>query len=175
MALPHRTQILYLADIAFITAHLNITCGSRVIEAGLYPSHRILLNQSIPTHRNWFRLVFSLRRTHHRFIRPSLVLRISRAQSFQSQVCFHFPPPQLSNYQCREEFARHGMNDIVTLTHRNVCKDGFTVSDTVDSGNPLLLHPSTFSRTFPQCSLISPRPGKPSNMPKKPCGYEILS
>ncbi|KAG6831024.1 hypothetical protein H0H87_006513 [Tephrocybe sp. NHM501043] len=25
------------------------------------------------------------------------------------------------------------MNDIVTLTHRNVCKDGFTVEDTVDS------------------------------------------
>jgi tRNA (adenine57-N1/adenine58-N1)-methyltransferase catalytic subunit len=34
MALPHRTQILYLADIAFITAWLNITRGSHVIEAG---------------------------------------------------------------------------------------------------------------------------------------------
>lgn len=34
MALPHRTQILYLADIAFITSYLDIKCGSRVIEAG---------------------------------------------------------------------------------------------------------------------------------------------
>ncbi|KAG6831025.1 hypothetical protein H0H87_006514 [Tephrocybe sp. NHM501043] len=34
MALPHRTQILYLADIAFITSHLNIKPGSQVIEAG---------------------------------------------------------------------------------------------------------------------------------------------
>ncbi|KAG6898422.1 hypothetical protein C0992_004133 [Termitomyces sp. T32_za158] len=34
MALPHRTQILYLADIAFITSHLDIKPGSRVIEAG---------------------------------------------------------------------------------------------------------------------------------------------
>ncbi|KAK0464198.1 tRNA methyltransferase complex subunit Cpd1 [Desarmillaria tabescens] len=34
MALPHRTQILYLADIAFITSQLNIKRGSRVIEAG---------------------------------------------------------------------------------------------------------------------------------------------
>ncbi|KAG6812303.1 hypothetical protein H0H92_003476 [Tricholoma furcatifolium] len=33
MALPHRTQILYLADIAFITSHLDIKPGSRVIEA----------------------------------------------------------------------------------------------------------------------------------------------
>lgn len=34
MALPHRTQILYLPDIAFVTAHLGIRPGSRVIEAG---------------------------------------------------------------------------------------------------------------------------------------------
>ena len=34
LALPHRTQILYLADIAFVTSWLNIKPGSRVIEAG---------------------------------------------------------------------------------------------------------------------------------------------
>jgi tRNA (adenine57-N1/adenine58-N1)-methyltransferase len=34
LALPHRTQILYLADIAFITSWLHIRPGSVVIEAG---------------------------------------------------------------------------------------------------------------------------------------------
>jgi hypothetical protein len=34
LALPHRTQILYIADIAFITAWLSIRPGSVVIEAG---------------------------------------------------------------------------------------------------------------------------------------------
>ncbi|GAA6013916.1 hypothetical protein JCM11491_000472 [Sporobolomyces phaffii] len=34
LALPHRTQILYLPDIAFITSYLNILPGSSVIEAG---------------------------------------------------------------------------------------------------------------------------------------------
>ena len=34
LALPHRTQILYLADIAFVTAWLDIKPGSKVIEAG---------------------------------------------------------------------------------------------------------------------------------------------
>ena len=34
LALPHRTQILYLADIAFITSWLYIRPGSIVIEAG---------------------------------------------------------------------------------------------------------------------------------------------
>ncbi|KAI0947087.1 hypothetical protein AcV7_009611, partial [Taiwanofungus camphoratus] len=33
LALPHRTQILYLADIAFVISWLNIKPGSRVIEA----------------------------------------------------------------------------------------------------------------------------------------------
>lgn len=33
-----------------------------------------------------------------------------------------------------QEFAEHGMSN-VTLTHRNVCKDGFTVLDTADAGN----------------------------------------
>jgi len=36
-----------------------------------------------------------------------------------------------------EEFTRHGISDIVTLTHRNVCKNGFTVTDTADSGTTL--------------------------------------
>jgi tRNA (adenine57-N1/adenine58-N1)-methyltransferase len=34
LALPHRTQILYLADIAFITSYLGIKKDSKVIEAG---------------------------------------------------------------------------------------------------------------------------------------------
>lgn len=38
LALPHRTQILYLADIAFITSWLHIKPGSVVIEAGMAPA-----------------------------------------------------------------------------------------------------------------------------------------
>lgn len=34
MALPHRTQIVYTPDMSFIAAHLGITPGARVIEAG---------------------------------------------------------------------------------------------------------------------------------------------
>ena len=37
LALPHRTQILYLADIAFVTSWLDIKPGSKVIEAGERP------------------------------------------------------------------------------------------------------------------------------------------
>ncbi|CDS12306.1 hypothetical protein LRAMOSA04501 [Lichtheimia ramosa] len=34
LSLPHRTQILYLADISFITTYLDMKPGSRVIESG---------------------------------------------------------------------------------------------------------------------------------------------
>ncbi|RDB14861.1 tRNA (adenine(58)-N(1))-methyltransferase catalytic subunit TRM61 [Hypsizygus marmoreus] len=100
MALPHRTQILYLADIAFITSHLNIKRGSRVIEAG----------------------------TGSGSFSHSVARTIGTAGHLWSYE-FH----EVRASKAREEFARHGMDDIVTLTHRNVCKDGFTITDTVDS------------------------------------------
>ncbi|KIK96448.1 hypothetical protein PAXRUDRAFT_825940 [Paxillus rubicundulus Ve08.2h10] len=100
MALPHRTQILYLADIAFITSWLDIRRGSRVIEAGTGSgsfSHSVA------------RTIGS---TGHLY---SYEFHEARAD------------------KAREEFVRHGIEDIVTLTHRNVCKDGFTVENSVDS------------------------------------------
>lgn len=40
------------------------------------------------------------------------------------------------------------MNDVVTLTHRNVCKDGFTVIDAVDAGTPPDFQPNSFLTRF---------------------------
>lgn len=100
MALPHRTQILYLADIAFITAYLNIRHGSRVVEAGTGSgsfSHSILRTIGSTGHL-W-----------------SYEFHETRAN------------------KAREEFALHGFSQTVTLTHRNVCKDGFTVTDAADA------------------------------------------
>jgi len=100
MALPHRTQILYLADIAFITSWLDIKPGSKVIEAGTGSgsfSHSITRTIG-PTGHLW---------------------------SYE----FH----EARALKAREEFAQHGMSETVTLTHRNVCKEGFTVFDTADA------------------------------------------
>ncbi|KAJ3759170.1 tRNA methyltransferase complex GCD14 subunit [Lentinula raphanica] len=100
MALPHRTQILYLADIAFVTSHLNIKNGSRVIEAGTGSgsfSHSVM------------RTIGSL----------------GHLWSYE----FH----ETRANKARQEFLQHGLSDRVTLSHRNVCKDGFTVTDTADA------------------------------------------
>ncbi|KAH8981039.1 tRNA methyltransferase complex subunit Cpd1 [Lactarius hatsudake] len=100
LALPHRTQILYLADIAFITSWLHIRPGSVVIEAGT--------GSGSFTH--------SIART---------VGSTGRVYTYE----FH----EARAKKAADEFARHGMSDIVTLTHRNVCKNGFTVADTADA------------------------------------------
>ncbi|KAI0670904.1 tRNA methyltransferase complex GCD14 subunit-domain-containing protein [Trametes maxima] len=100
LALPHRTQILYLADIAFVSSWLDIRPGSKVIEAGTGSG--------------------SFSHSVARTIGPS-----GHLWSYE----FH----EARASKAREEFTRHGMDDIVTLTHRNVCKDGFTVVDTVDA------------------------------------------
>ncbi|KAJ7439238.1 tRNA methyltransferase complex GCD14 subunit [Mycena latifolia] len=101
MALPHRTQILYIADISFITSYLDIRRGSRVIEAGTGSG--------------------SFSHSVARSIGPS-----GHLWSYE----FH----EARAKKARSEFAQHGMSDIVTLTHQNVCKDGFNLTDAADSG-----------------------------------------
>lgn len=34
----------------------------------------------------------------------------------------------------QQEFTDHGISDLITLTHRDVCKDGFGLTDTVNAG-----------------------------------------
>ncbi|KAI0248651.1 1-methyladenosine methyltransferase catalytic subunit Gcd14 [Lactifluus subvellereus] len=100
LALPHRTQILYLADIAFITSWLHIRPGSIVIEAGTGSG--------------------------------SFTHSIARTVGATGHV-FSYEFHEARANKAAEEFARHGMSSIVTLTHRNVCKNGFTITDTADS------------------------------------------
>ncbi|KAH9979940.1 tRNA methyltransferase complex GCD14 subunit-domain-containing protein [Lactifluus volemus] len=100
LALPHRTQILYLADIAFITSWLHIRPGSVVVEAGTGSA--------------------------------SFTHSIARTVGVTGHV-FSYEFHEARANKAAEEFTRHGLSAIVTLTHRNVCKNGFTISDIADS------------------------------------------
>ncbi|GAA5988485.1 hypothetical protein JCM11641_007167 [Rhodosporidiobolus odoratus] len=101
LALPHRTQILYLPDIAFITSHLDVKPGSQIIEAGT--------GSGSFTH--------SLART----VGPE-----GKVHSFE----YH----EERFGKARDEFKQHGIDDVVTVKHQNVYKDGFDgLEDTVDS------------------------------------------
>lgn len=70
----------------------------------------------------------------------------------------------------REEFTRHGLTDTITLTHRNVCKDGFTVVDTADSGEFLRSDKVVkVMLTYSQSSWIYRHPGRLLNTQNRLC------
>ncbi len=59
---------------------------------------------------------------------------------------------------CREEFVGHGLSDVVTLECRDVCSQGFGLTDSVDAGThttlpllyiPSIHHPSTVFLDLP--------------------------
>lgn len=73
-----------------------------------------------------------------------MVVRIPRGEVWKSRVSdllFSKKGIDLFLIFYREEFKRHGMDDIVTLQHRNVIKDGFTVIDEADAGTNLPFFP----------------------------------
>lgn len=101
LALPHRTQILYAPDISYIMSKLRITPGSRVIEAG--------------TGSGSFT---------HSFART--IGSTGKLYTFE----FHEKRCETA----RAEFESHGLlevddEEVVRITHRDVCKNGFELSD----------------------------------------------
>lgn len=89
--------------------------------------------------RHWFGFLHPFNCANRRCHRARLFLRVSRGASEHGSVG---PPLSSANRVLTltnvpsDEFVSHGMSSIVTLTHRNVCKNGFTVTDTADSGTP---------------------------------------
>lgn len=98
VVLPHRTQILYMPDISFITSFLELRPGVRMIESGTGSAS---FSHSIA------RTIYP---TGHLF-------------SFE----YHQPRAEKAGL----EFKEHGIADIVTISHRDVCKNGFGIENDV--------------------------------------------
>ncbi|KAF8955949.1 tRNA methyltransferase complex GCD14 subunit-domain-containing protein [Flammula alnicola] len=149
LALPHRTQILYLADIAFITSYLNICQGSKVIEAvdivfGVCREEQFLFSSSCATDSPLSCLDFKAlpKSDIGKFSDYFFELIGTGSASFSHSVARNIGlTGHLWSYEfhearflkAREEFTRHAMDDVVTIQHRNVCKDGFTIVDEADA------------------------------------------
>ena len=80
LSLPHRTQILYLPDIAYISAYLDIKPGTKVIEAGKFEAAHahaaVVTSSSFIRYRFWVVLAFFS--SYGGRVRESLLLRIPR-------------------------------------------------------------------------------------------------
>ncbi|KAJ3414497.1 tRNA (adenine(58)-N(1))-methyltransferase catalytic subunit trmt61a [Chytridiales sp. JEL 0842] len=100
LVLPHRTQILYLADISLVSSMLDLRPGSVVVESGTGSgsfSHSIA-----------------------RSISPSGKL-----------YTFEYHKERAD--KARSEFESHGLSEIITVNHRDVCKNGFGLEAVADA------------------------------------------
>ncbi|KAJ9122049.1 hypothetical protein QFC24_004276 [Naganishia onofrii] len=102
LSLPHRTQIVYLPDISFITNELRVRPGSRVIEAGTGSGSM-----------------------SHSLARTIGFGEGSEEEWTSGPKLFSFEYHATRYEKALEEFQEHGLSSTIRLRHRNVCKDGF--------------------------------------------------
>ncbi|CAG8441909.1 3286_t:CDS:2 [Rhizophagus irregularis] len=95
---PHRTQILYVADISYIITYIDLKPGSVVLESGTGSGS----------------FSHSLART----IAPN-----GHLYTFE----FHEERAKA----VKKEFEEHGLSDLITVECRDVCKDGFGITNIV--------------------------------------------
>lgn len=104
-SLPHRTQIVYMHDIAFILLQMDCLPGDKVIESGTGSgsfSHSILRAIS----------------SHH-------------SDNNGHLYTFEFHPERAE--KAEKEFKEHGFKEMVTIKNRDVCLDGFGLNNVGDS------------------------------------------
>ncbi|MCJ1321807.1 tRNA (adenine-N(1)-)-methyltransferase catalytic subunit trm61 [Xylographa vitiligo] len=114
-SLPHRTQVVYTPDYSYILQRLRVRPGTVVIEAGA--------GSGSFTHAA-ARAVYS---------GPSDVATQTTGQARQSKRgkrmgkvwSFEFHEQRVQ--KLKEEIRDHGLDDVVEITHRDVCTDGFSV------------------------------------------------
>ncbi|KAK2748963.1 tRNA (adenine-N(1)-)-methyltransferase catalytic subunit trm61 [Myotisia sp. PD_48] len=108
-SLPHRTQVVYTPDYSYILHRLRVRPGSTIIEAGS--------GSGSFTHAS-SRAVFSGY--------PSDAPDSSSSR--RGRVCsFEFHAQRVE--RIRQEIVDHGLEEIVTVGHRDVCEEGFLLED----------------------------------------------
>ena len=129
ISLPHRTQILYAPDMAFIVMKLNLSPGATVIESGTGSgSFTHTLARTVARGPPAGDGVGQLPATWNGAgASPDYAPGAydGRVYSFE----FHAERVE----KARAEFSEHGLDKTVVLAHRNVCKDGFGLTHAADA------------------------------------------
>ena len=121
LSLPHRTQVVYTPDYSYILQRLQIRPGTTVIEAGAgsgsfthAAARAVFIGQSN-------KYVYDV---HNDILTPVEFPRYGHVYSFE----FH----EARSAGLRKELEQHKLSETVTVTHRDVCKSGFRLSDDED-------------------------------------------
>ena len=118
-SLPHRTQVVYTPDYSYILHRLRARPGTVLIEAGA--------GSGSFTHAA-ARAVYN----GHRNIIPEKSMEQETLPECWGKVwSFEFHEQRAQKLQ--EEIKEHGLDSIVELTYRDVCREGFTPNNTLAS------------------------------------------
>lgn len=133
ISLPHRTQILYAPDMAFVAMKLNLSPGACVVEAGTGSgSFTHFLARTVgrgPPASNGAGQTHAAWPTQRA---PSEVPRHRTDAPYDGRVySFEFHAERVE--KARAEFTAHGLDTTVVLHHRNVCKAGFGLTHEADA------------------------------------------
>ncbi|CUS07187.1 unnamed protein product [Tuber aestivum] len=111
-SLPHRTQVVYMPDSSFILHKLQVRPGSVLIEAGA--------GSGSFTHAG-------VRAVYNGY--PDGRSGIGKEGRKGKVFSFEFHNERVQ--KLTDEIERHGLDGLVEIVHRDVCKDGFLVKNTV--------------------------------------------
>jgi tRNA (adenine57-N1/adenine58-N1)-methyltransferase len=114
-SLPHRTQVVYTPDYSYILHRLRARPGSSIIEAGA--------GSGSFTHAS-ARAVYNGYLGSDSYGNPTKRRKLGKVWSFE----FH----EQRHSKLKKEVQDHGLDEVVEITHRDVCRDGFLVGPNGD-------------------------------------------
>ena len=121
-ALPHRTQVVYTPDYSYILQRLRVRPGSRIIESGAGSgSFTHAATRAVYDGRTCANAEDVVENDE-----PSQI-RGHDGSSEGKVFSFEFHEQRMASVQ--REIQAHGLSDIVTVTHRDVYEDGFSIKD----------------------------------------------
>ncbi|KAK8203584.1 tRNA (adenine-N(1)-)-methyltransferase catalytic subunit trm61 [Zalaria obscura] len=110
VSLPHRTQVVYTPDYSYVLQRLRVRPGQTIIEAGA--------GSGSFTHAS-ARAVFNGY--------PSASEPAQKKRKYGRVCSFEYHEPRANTL--RGEMTAHGLDDVVTVTHRDVYADGFNLGE----------------------------------------------
>ncbi|TGO82424.1 hypothetical protein BPOR_0834g00040 [Botrytis porri] len=156
-SLPHRTQVVYTPDYSYILHRIRARPGTSIIEAGA--------GSGSFTHAST-RAVFNGYPDEHTIKKRKL----GKVWSFE----FHEP----RHAKLVEELQEHGLDELVEITHRDVCEEGFLVDGKCPKAESIFLDLPAPWLALPHLTRSSPPPIKNPNgglSPTKPITEPFVS
>ncbi|KAL8814286.1 MAG: hypothetical protein Q9223_006483, partial [Gallowayella weberi] len=122
-SLPHRTQVVYTPDYSYILQRLRVTPGASIIEAGAgsgsftHAAARAVFNGSDDASADG----------HDGYAQEPTRAREARGKVWS----FEFHEQRVRKLE--SEIHGHGLKGIVTITHRDVYQDGFSIENSAST------------------------------------------